>query len=167
MGRAMRRRQRGLGRAEDVPPGPEKGTDSESGAGTVLVLGIVAAILLLAVGIAALGAAQNARGAVQAAADLGALAGATALRDGFDPCGTAGAAVTRNGAELSSCEVRDGGVVRVAATRAAVGPAGVLGSARATARAGPRESGSRESGPRESGPQSAGPEGAGSEDSTR
>jgi secretion/DNA translocation related TadE-like protein len=138
------------------------GADSEGGAGTVLVLGIVAGILLLAIGIAALGAAQNARGAAQAAADLGALAGATALRDGFDPCGTAGAAVTRNGAELASCEVRGGGVVRVVATRAAVGPAGVVGSADATARAGPRESGSRESGP-----QGAGPEGAASEDSTR
>lgn len=139
MGRAVRRRERGA---------RSKGSaDSESGAGTVLVLGIVAAVLLLAVGIAALGAAQNARGAAQAAADLGALAGATALRDGFDPCGTAGAAVARNGAELASCEVRGAGVVRIAATRAAVGPAGLLGSARATARAGPREAGSRESGP--------------------
>ena len=180
MGRAVRRQERGLGRAEDVPPEPERGAgfergagsmggarskggaDSESGAGTVLVLGIVAAVLLLAVGIAALGAVQNARGAAQAAADLGALAGATALRDGFDPCGTAGAAVTRNGAELASCEVRGGGVVRVAATRAAVGPAGVLGSARAAARAGPRESGSQESGS-----QSAGLEEAVSEESTR
>ncbi|MDR7382956.1 Rv3654c family TadE-like protein [Promicromonospora iranensis] len=112
--------------------------DSERGAGTVLVLGIVAAILLLAVGIAALGAAQNARGAAQAAADLGALAGATALRDGFDPCGTAGAAVSRNGAEVASCAVLGGGVVRVVATRAAGGPGGALGEARASARAGPR-----------------------------
>lgn len=112
--------------------------DSERGAGTVLVLGIVAGVLLLAVGIATLGAAQNARGAAQAAADLGALAGATALRDGFDPCGTAGAAVARNGAELASCEVLGGGVVRVVATRWATGPGGVFGEARASARAGPR-----------------------------
>ncbi len=116
--------------------------DPELGAGTVLVLGIVAAILLLAVGIAALGTAQNVRGATQAAADLGALAGATALRDGFDPCSTAGATVARNGAEIASCEVLGGGVVRVVATRAAAGPGGelgsVLGQARASARAGPR-----------------------------
>lgn len=131
-----------------VGHGPERGGlgfDPERGAGTVLVLGIVAAVLLLAVGIAALGAAQNARGTAQAAADLGAIAGATALRDGFDPCGTAGAAVVRNGAEIGSCEVLEGGVVRVAATRAAVGPVGelggALGSARATARAGPRGGG--------------------------
>jgi secretion/DNA translocation related TadE-like protein len=116
--------------------------DPERGAGTVLILGIIGAVVLLAVGIAALGATQNARGAAQAAADLGALAGATALRDGFDPCGTAGAAVARNGAEIASCEVLGGGVVRVVATRAAVGPggklAGGLGQARASARAGPR-----------------------------
>ncbi|PUB24011.1 secretion/DNA translocation related TadE-like protein [Promicromonospora sp. AC04] len=116
--------------------------DPERGAGTVLVLGIVAATLLLALGIAALGTAQNVRGATQAAADLGALAGATALRDGFDPCGTAGAVVARNGAEIASCEVLGGGVVRVVATRAAAGPGGELGSAlgqaRASARAGPR-----------------------------
>lgn len=114
--------------------------DRERGTGTVLILGIVGAVLVLAVGIAALGAAQNARGAAQAAADLGALAGATALRDGFDPCGTATAAVVRNGGEVASCEVLGGGVVRVAATRApAVAFGGALGPARASARAGPRE----------------------------
>ena len=114
---------------------------SERGAGTVLVLGVVAAVLLLAVGIAALGTAQNARGAAQAAADLGALAGATALRDGFDPCGTAARAVTRNGAELTSCDVLGAGVVRVATTHVTIGQASVfgpLGVARAAARAGPR-----------------------------
>lgn len=123
-------------------PGPD---DPERGAGTVLVLGIIAATLLLALGIAGLGSAQNARGAAQAAADLGALAGATALRDGFDPCGTARAAVARNAAEVASCEVLAGGVVRVVATRAAGGPGrglGVeLGEARASARAGPRTDG--------------------------
>jgi secretion/DNA translocation related TadE-like protein len=108
------------------------------------VLGIVSAVLLLAVGTAALGAAQNARGAAQAAADLGALAGATALRDGFDPCATAGAAVARNGARVASCAVLGGGIVRVVATRAATGPGGVLGEARASARAGPRTGGSGE-----------------------
>jgi secretion/DNA translocation related TadE-like protein len=110
----------------------------ERGAGTVLVLGVIAAILVLAFGIAALGAAQNARGAAQAAADLGALAGATALRDGFDPCGTARTAVARNGAAVAACEELGGGVVRVVVTRVAAGPGGALGEARASARAGPR-----------------------------
>jgi secretion/DNA translocation related TadE-like protein len=124
--------------------------DPERGSGTVLVLGIVASILLLALGIAALGTAQNVRGATQAAADLGALAGATALRDGFDPCDTARATVSRNGAEIASCEVFDGGVVRIVATREAAGPGGelngALGQARASARAGPRVVGTQGTG---------------------
>lgn len=112
----------------------------------MLVLGVIAAVLALAFGIAALGAAQNARGAAQAAADLGALAGATALRDGFDPCGTARTAVARNGAAVATCEELGGGVVRVVATRAAAGPGGGLGEARASARAGPRVGDPREPG---------------------
>nr|BFF19334.1 hypothetical protein GCM10025730_28550 [Promicromonospora thailandica] len=112
----------------------------ERGAGTVLVLGVVAAVLLLAVGIAALGAAQNARGAAQAAADLGALAGGTALRDGFDACAAASEAVTRNGAGMVSCEELGGGVVRVVASRPVGGPLRHLvpGTAHGSARAGPR-----------------------------
>lgn len=116
----------------------------ERGAGTVLVLGVVAVALLLGLGLAALGAAQAARGAAQAAADLGALAGATALRDGFDACATAQEAVQRNGSRLVSCEPGGGATVRVVAARAADGPtpgpwAGLLGEARAAARAGPRQ----------------------------
>lgn len=116
----------------------------ERGAGTVLVLGVVAVALLLGLGLAALGAAQAARGAAQAAADLGALAGATALRDGFDACATAHEAVQRNGSRLVLCEPGGGATVRVVAARAADGPtpgpwAGLLGEARAAARAGPRQ----------------------------
>ncbi|MCF4119596.1 histidine kinase [Antribacter sp. KLBMP9083] len=116
----------------------------ERGAGTVLVLGVVAVALLLGLGLAVLGAAQAARGAAQAAADLGALAGATALRDGFDACVTAQEVVRRSGSRLVSCEPGGGGTVRVVAARAAglqtPGPwAGVLGEARAAARAGPRQ----------------------------
>lgn len=133
------------GRSESARRDPGR-CDPERGAGTVLVLGIVAVVLLLALGIAALGAAQNIRGTAQAAADLGALAGATALRDGFDPCGTAGVAVSRNGAEMAACEVLGGGVVQVVATRAASGPGGELGRARASARAGPRLGEEREPG---------------------
>jgi secretion/DNA translocation related TadE-like protein len=114
----------------------------ERGAGTVVVLAVAAVVVLLALAIAALGAAQRARGAAQAAADLGALAAAGALRHGIDPCTTAAVAVDRNGAVMSECEPEGVGVVRVAAVRA-VGPqaawAGLAaGQARAEARAGPR-----------------------------
>lgn len=114
----------------------------ERGAGTVVVLAVAAVVVVLALAVAALGAAQRTRGAAQAAADLGALAAAGALRHGLDPCATAAVAVDRNGAVLSECEPEDGGVVRVAAVRAVGRQAAwaglVAGQARAEARAGPR-----------------------------
>jgi secretion/DNA translocation related TadE-like protein len=113
--------------------------DSERGAGTALLLGVVAVVLLLGLALAALGAAQRARETAQASADLGALAAATALRSGHDPCEIARAAVTRNRGTLAGCVTEAGGVVGVTATRAAVGlPGWPGGQARATARAGPR-----------------------------
>jgi secretion/DNA translocation related TadE-like protein len=112
---------------------------SERGAGTVLLLGLAAVVVLLALTLAALGSAQRARGTAQAAADLGALAGATALRHGLDPCSTAAAAVERNAADLGACEVEPGGAVRVTTASAAVGGGwwGDVGEAGARARAGP------------------------------
>ncbi|GAB4087097.1 hypothetical protein GCM10028784_37270 [Myceligenerans cantabricum] len=106
----------------------------------MLVLGIVGAVLLLMAGLAALGAAQNGRGAAQSAADLGALAGATALRDGGDGCATAASVVARNGAEATSCDVPEAGVVRVEVRRAVALPGRwpSLGAAQVAARAGLR-----------------------------
>jgi secretion/DNA translocation related TadE-like protein len=112
----------------------------ERGAGTVLVLGLAAVVLLLGVGLAALGSAQQARASAQSAADLGALAGATAIQHGFDPCSAARAVVARNGATVASCIIKDGGIVELAATTGVRGvPAWAGGMARSTARAGPRE----------------------------
>lgn len=111
----------------------------EEGAGTVLLLGVAAVVVLLALAVGSLGAAQRARGAAQAAADLGALAAATALQAGLDPCATAAAAVDRNGAELAECLPEGGGAVRVTAVGSASMPGGLpLGQASAAARAGPR-----------------------------
>jgi secretion/DNA translocation related TadE-like protein len=120
--------------------GGRPGEDDERGAGTVLLLAVAAVVVLVALAIAALGAAQRARGVAQSAADLGALAAATALRHGIDPCATAAAGVERNAAELAACEVEPGGVVRVTTERAVVGPdtwiGALLGEASAQARAG-------------------------------
>ncbi|MEL7977227.1 Rv3654c family TadE-like protein [Isoptericola sp. F-RaC21] len=121
----------------------------ERGAGTVVVLALAAVVVLLALAVGALGAAQRARGAAQAAADLGALAAATAWRQGADPCATATEAVQRNGGQVVECAPEDGGTVGVRASRAALGPevgpwAGALGDATAHARAGPRPGGSPE-----------------------
>ena len=107
------------------------------------MLALAAVVVLLALAVGALGAAQRARGSAQAAADLGALAAATAWRQGADPCATAAEAVRRNGGEVVSCAPEDGGVVGVRVSRAAIAPevgpwAGALGDAGAHARAGPR-----------------------------
>jgi len=115
----------------------------ERGAGTVVVLALAAVVVLLALALGALGAAQRARGAAQAAADLGALAAATAWRQGADPCATATEAVHRNGGQVVACVPEDGGTVGVRASRAALGPevgswSESLGDATAHARAGPR-----------------------------
>ena len=125
----------------------ESSVSRERGAGTVVVLALAAVVVLLALAVGALGAAQRARGAAQAAADLGALAAATAWRQGADPCATATEAVHRNGGQVVACVPEDGGTVGVRASRAALGPevgpwAASLGDATAHARAGPRPGGS-------------------------
>lgn len=108
------------------------------------MLGLVAVILMLFGGIALLGRAQSARGAAQAAADLGALAAAEHLVEashgGFATaapgrgaaCAVAREVVSANGATLTGCSFLGEGVVRVTTVRA-----GGLGTASASARAGP------------------------------
>lgn len=116
------------------PPGP-----GDRGSGTVLVLGIVGAAIVVATVLAALATAQGARGRAQTAADLGALAAATALRHGEDACEVAADAVRRNGADLVECLRQEDGVVRVE-TRYPLGVGvlgAVLGDGGAWARAGP------------------------------
>lgn len=117
---------------------------SERGAGSVLVVGVVAVTLLLGAGVGVLAAAQRARAVAQTAADLGALAAAASVTvpqgvvmatppsAGVDPCALAAEAVARNGAVLESCGVRPDGVAEVTASRR-TGP----GVAVARARAGP------------------------------
>ncbi|MEU2199922.1 Rv3654c family TadE-like protein [Isoptericola sp. NPDC019482] len=141
--RAADAERAGASRGDRAPRDDRRAASRERGAGTVLVLALAAVVVLLALAVGALGAAQRARGSAQAAADLGALAAATAWRQGADPCATAAEAVRRNGGEVVSCAPEDGGVVGVSASRAAVGPevgpwAGALGDASAHARAGPR-----------------------------
>ena len=105
----------------------------DRGSGTVLLLALMAAVLVVAALLGLLATAQLARGRAQSAADLGALAGAAALRHGTgEACAVAGEVVRRNGARLSDCADDGSGVVRVrVVVRAGVG------DATAAARAGP------------------------------
>src|SRR4051794_33440860 len=106
----------------------------DEGAGTVLLLGLVCVVVLMAASLTLLASAQAARGRAQSAADLAALAGASTLLPGGggDPCGLAGQTVTRNGGRMVACRDEGEGVVTVrvvVATR--------VGVATAQARAGP------------------------------
>lgn len=124
--------------------GPRAPADRQRGSGTVLVVGLMAAVILLAAAVGVLAGAQRARSAAQTAADLGSLAAATSVAvpegvtlapsagGGVDACALAREVVTRNGAVLVRCTAGPDGVVDVA-TSVRRGP----GTATATARAGP------------------------------
>lgn len=110
----------------------------DDGSATVLVLALVAVagVLLLSLGL--LAGSQAGRAAAQTAADLGALAAADAVASGrADPCAVAAIVAQRNNAQLSSCVIDSLGVVRVGAANPTRFAGRNVGTAKATARAGP------------------------------
>ena len=128
------------------PRGPRGPRGSpESGAATALVAAVCGAVILVGAMAGHVVAAAVAATSARVAADLGALAGASALVAGLggapvDACTSAAVVVGHNDAELIRCEV-DGSVnvtveVSVLPDSALSWPSG-LGPARATARAGP------------------------------
>jgi secretion/DNA translocation related TadE-like protein len=83
------------------------GSRGEGGAGAVLAIAMMGLLVTVTVGTSgAVGVVASHRRA-QSAADLAALAGASALQDGGDPCGRAAVIARRNGAELRQCQTRD------------------------------------------------------------
>ncbi len=76
---------------------------AERGAATVLVTACLGVLLLVGCALAVVAAMLTAHRSAQAAADLAALAGAVAARDGGDPCATAGSVAAANGARLTRC----------------------------------------------------------------
>lgn len=94
-----------------------------------------AALLLTVLGLAHLGAAVLARHRAQSAADLAALAAATALRDGYSACGAGADFATRNGADLAACRDLGNGDVYIE-----VEVPVLSATATARAKAGPLES---------------------------
>lgn len=75
----------------------------EHGAATVVAVACLAVLLLLGSALGVVVAMVRAHRAAQAAADLGALAGASALARGRDPCATAAGVVSANHADLVVC----------------------------------------------------------------
>jgi secretion/DNA translocation related TadE-like protein len=78
----------------------------------VLVTACLGVLLLVGCALAVVAAMVSAHRAAQAAADLAALAGAMASRDGGDPCSAAGSVAADNGGRLVGCDV-DGAEVTV------------------------------------------------------
>lgn len=107
--------------------------NGERGSGTVLVVGLLGVAVALLLPLVLLASVAGARANAQGAADLAAIAGASAWhdQDGGAPCAVAGSVLVEHGARLVSCEVRGEDVVVTAAVPTRVG------DANATARAGP------------------------------
>ena len=106
--------------------------------GSAAVLGtvLVAVLMVVALLVTAVGGAVADRRRVASAADLAALAGATALQAGDDGCAAARSNARRNGARVASCVV-DGHDVTVHTERRTQPVLGRRFTVRAVARAGP------------------------------
>jgi secretion/DNA translocation related TadE-like protein len=109
---------------------------TESGSATVIALVLFGVVAVVAVCGAALGGLVVGQRKVSAAADLAALAGATALQTGRAPCPAAGAVAAANGTELEAC-TQDAEIVTVRVTAALQFPLGTGVRLTARARAGP------------------------------
>lgn len=94
------------------PPGsvdPQRGGAAERGAGTVLVLGSFALVVLTAALAVLVGQAATIRHRADAAADLAALAAARAGADNVPlPCRAARVVAERNDARVTACAVTGG-----------------------------------------------------------
>jgi secretion/DNA translocation related TadE-like protein len=114
-------------------------THGDRGGATVLVVAMAGVLMFVVVGLAAAGGLVTAQRRAQAAADLAALAGASALADTSgpeDPCAAADRVAGRNAAVLDAC-APDGRAVRI--TVSVAGPDVPWKAVRVTAeaRAGP------------------------------
>lgn len=121
-----------------LPSPSPPGSPRDDGSATVLVVALLAfAALLGGVG-ACVGQAVVARHRAEAAADLGALAGAQALLTGEAPaCARARDVVSANAARLRACTVHADNSVTVTVTVDLRGVLTAAGAAHGTARAGP------------------------------
>lgn len=110
------------------------------GAATVLVVAMAGVLLLVGAAAGVVGALFVAHRTAQAAADLAAVAGATALAEhsGRDPCREAAEIATANGATLTACTAR-GEDVRVEVSVSGPHWLGQDQDLLAEARAGPAE----------------------------
>lgn len=108
----------------------------ERGAGSVVAVAMLGVLVTVTVAAAGVVGVILTHRMAQSAADLAALAGASALQDGGDACAEAATVADRNRASLTRCQV-DGWTVSVVVTaRTARLPGGALDLS-ARGRAGP------------------------------
>jgi len=112
----------------------------QRGSATVLGVVLVGVLMAAAVLVSAVAGAIADQRRVESGADLGALAGASAVQDGRSGCAAARAVLRRNGAALRACGVADQ-VVSVTATRRTAQLLGRSFTVVSRARAGPAGSG--------------------------
>lgn len=108
---------------------------AEQGAATVVAVGLVGVLVLVTALCLAVVVLVLAHRKAQVAADLAALAGASALQSGADPCAAAERIAVRQDARLIRCVVEGADVVVAAGVRVDVALGGTELPARA--RAGP------------------------------
>jgi secretion/DNA translocation related TadE-like protein len=108
----------------------------QRGAATVLVMAMAGVLLLLGAGLGVVAALVVAHRTAQSAADLAALAGATAAGRGGDACGAAAEVAVANSSRLTGCAT-DGRVVEVSVSAAGPRWLGQAADLTARARAGP------------------------------
>lgn len=113
----------------------------ERGSGTVLAVAAIGVLLALTLTGLQLGAAATAAHRARSAADLAALAGASAIQHGgADACATSSAVASRNGAQTLGCSLGAGESVSVrVSTPVAIQWPGIPDRAVASARAGPAD----------------------------
>ena len=109
---------------------------ADDGAGSVLAVAMMGLLVTVAVAVGGVVGVVATHRTAQSAADLAALAGATALQDGDDACGRAAEIARRNRARVRSCAVEGWNVTVVVQADTAHLPGGAL-DLKARGRAGP------------------------------
>lgn len=120
------------------PAPPDGRAPADAGSASIWVLAVAGAILAMIWVTLLVGAAISVRHRADSAADLAALAGAVAARDGGDACVSAARIAAANRARLLDCRVSDDAslTVVVVLPMPAVLAGWVDGDVRATSRAG-------------------------------
>ncbi len=109
----------------------------DRGTATAWTVPFIGVLALLTVLLAGVGAALVTVRRTQSAADLAALAGATAYAAGREACAEVARVADRNGTRLDSCVVLHGGDVKVVVSASVRGPWPDVLEVRGRARAGP------------------------------